>query len=81
MVDTNSLIKRIKESGIKKESISATLGISIGSLNNKLAKRTEFTLPEAKALQKILGLSDDEAIRVFFAEAVSKTETGAAYGN
>ena len=81
MVDTNNLNKRIKESGIKKESISSYLGISIGSLNNKLAKRTEFTLPEAKALQKILGLTNDEAITVFFAETVSKNETEARYAD
>jgi len=74
MVDTKSLSKRIKESGKSKEEICGIMGISLGSLNNKLAGRTSFTVPEAKDLQRILKLTDTITMQIFFGNKLSKIE-------
>lgn len=75
MVDTESLSTRIKKSGKSKEEICAIMGISIGSLNNKLAGRTSFTVPEAKSIQRILKIDNADMIKIFFNNKSSKIES------
>ena len=75
MTDTNEINKRIAEKVGRKEVIAAELGISLASLNNKIANRTEFKASEISTLQKMLGLSDIEVFRIFFKSKVSHYDT------
>lgn len=56
----------IKESGLKKEFIARELDISLTTLNNKLSGRTEFLVTEARRLQILLKISDDDFMKIFF---------------
>lgn len=75
MTNTNEINKRIFEAVGRKERIAAELGISLSSLNNKIANRTEFKASEISILKKTLKLTDDDVFRIFFKPKVSKSDT------
>ena len=80
MKNANVLVNRMHELGLSKEQVSGYVGISLGSLNNKLAGRTRFTVPEAKAIQTLLKFTDEEIISIFFKNPVTKIETEVVNG-
>lgn len=43
---------KITERGIKKAAISASIGVTPKSFNNKLAGKSPFTWPEVQTIQK-----------------------------
>lgn len=59
-VEYPAIKKRVRESALSDERVCCELGLSISSLRNKLAGRTEFTLTEALALARLLGTSVEE---------------------
>lgn len=59
------IINAIAKSGIKKQFIAEKLDISMGSLNNKLAGRTNFTVTEAVELCRILGITEHDVAFYF----------------
>ena len=75
MTNTKEINKRIAEAVGKKEIIAAKLGISLTSLNNKIANRTEFKASEISTLKKALKLTDEDVFRIFFKPKVSGTDT------
>ena len=75
MTNTKELNKRIIEKFGRKEVVAAELGISLASLNNKIANRTEFKASEISALQKMFGFTDEEVFRIFFISKVSSYDT------
>lgn len=75
MMKTTELNRLIAESGKSKEKIASILGISLGSLNNKLANRTEFKASEMEILWKILDLDRNQIFDIFFAPEVSCYDT------
>ena len=75
MTNTAELNRLIEESAESKEGIASKLGISLSSLNNKIANRTEFKASEIDALQGILGLDTHSVFAVFFASKVSSYDT------
>ena len=75
MTNTNLLNGLIKESGLRKEVIAAGLGISLNSLNNKIANRTSFYADELYRLKGLLNLSQEQFFGVFFASKVSGSDT------
>ena len=66
MVKADKITERMKELKLRKEQVSTALGISLGSLNNKLSGRTAFTVQEARDLAEILHFSKEEMLDVFF---------------
>lgn len=64
-VRKDELRDRIVASGITQVHIANNLGISTGSLQNKLNGTTEFKITEIVKLSKILGLSNKERDHYF----------------
>lgn len=75
MTETNELNKRITEKGFRKEFIASNLKISLNSLNNKIANRTEFKASEISSLKRVLNLTDEDVFRIFFNAKVSNSDT------
>ena len=75
MTNTNELNKVIKESGLRKEKIANELGISLSSLNNKIANRTSFYVDEIEILKRTLKLNEKQFTSIFFAPRVSSYDT------
>ena len=75
MTNTKELNKRILETVGRKEIVAAKLEISLTSLNNKIANRTEFKASEIAILKKLLKLSDEDVWRIFFVAKVSSCDT------
>lgn len=75
MTDSLLLNRLIKESGLRKEVLAAALGISLNSLNNKIANRTSFYADELYHLKGLLNLSQEQFFNVFFASKVSDSDT------
>ena len=76
MIDTGKLNDLITKSGIRKEIIAGAAGMSIGSLNNKLAGRTAFYIEEATTISHILKMDQKTFLDVFFKGEVGKSPTG-----
>lgn len=65
-MDFEKLNKRIKKSGLKQEYIAEKLGISRQSLHKKLTGRSQFKQKEVFELSKLLHLSCEESMSIFF---------------
>lgn len=72
MVNTNCLRDEIRVRGVSKSSLCEKMGINMQSLNNKLSGRTSFRAEEIYSLSKALFLSDEELLRIFFADNVDR---------
>lgn len=66
MANTKKLNDVIQSKGLKLEFVAKSIGISIGSMSNKMNGKTDFKLPEVQKLIKLLGLSIEEANDIFF---------------
>lgn len=66
MVDYDALDKRIKKSPYTKQYLSERLGLSSDGLKRKLMSQTDFKLGEVALLAKLLNLSDQDLLRIFF---------------
>ena len=74
-MDLTRLKELIVESGMKKNHIAAQLGITDGSLRNKLDGKTSFKWREVQALAQILNLSREDCERLFFNPEVPESAT------
>lgn len=61
----------IKDRGYTKEQLCTEMGLSKSAFYRKCAGKTEFTLVDIKAIVRLLKLSNDEILEIFFAEKVS----------
>ena len=75
MTNRELLNKRIKDAGIKKGYIAEALGKTISTLSRKLAGTQDFTESEMRTLTKVLQLSVEDRMAIFFAEEVGKMAT------
>jgi len=66
MTDTKKLSEVIQSKGLKLEFIAKSIGISVGSMSNKMNGKTNFKLPEVQKLKELLNLSAKEAYEIFF---------------
>lgn len=71
MLDVQKLKGKIVEKGKSVESVSAELGINPATFYRKL-KNNSFEINEADKLVDILSLTSDEAIAIFFSNAVAE---------
>lgn len=67
MVDTIRLRTHIEERGIKLGYIAYAMGVSCGTLRNKLNSETDFKVSEAEKLAALLNLTQEERDACFFA--------------
>lgn len=75
MVDRGKLAKAIRDSGLKKSYISEKMGLSVETLKNKMTGRSKWYIDECIAIKSLLGISDAEAIAIFFADDVAEMAT------
>lgn len=76
MTDSNLLIEKIKDSGLKLGFIAEKLNISYHWLRKKINSDTPFKAYEIKILCDLLNISDlEEKEAIFFADDVEKTST------
>lgn len=71
MINTDFLLKRIKESGFRRGFIAQKLGIGVAALTNKIYNRSDFKVSEVKMLCELLNLSKSEREAIFFADEVA----------
>ena len=71
MLDVQKLKGKIVEKGKSVESVSAELGINPATFYRKL-KNNSFEINEADKLVDILSLTNDEAVSIFFSNAVAE---------
>lgn len=66
MANRKRLAEIIQSKGLKLEFVAKSIGISVGSMSNKMNGKTDFKLPEVQKLMELLGLSISEAYDIFF---------------
>ena len=68
MTNTKALEEKIEQSGLKKNFIAKTIGLSPYGLAKKINNETEFKTSEIEKLCKILNIASlTEKDRIFFA--------------
>lgn len=70
MTDSIALNNLIEESGMKRNAIAKKLGISETALRQKIKSSREFKPSEIKEMCKILSISGNDLMSIFFAEIV-----------
>ena len=75
MTDRTLLNERIKAKGLKKSYLAEQIGKKPRTLSRKLTGKQDFTESEMRTLARILQLSAEDRIAIFFAEEVDKTAT------
>ena len=66
MTDTDTLRKRIQQSGLKYYHVAHVLGITPYGLQKKIENVTEFKASEIEALSNLLRLTAAERAAIFF---------------
>lgn len=67
MTDTKKLKLLLMEKDITLEKLSKLTGLSSTTLSYKINNKVEFKSSEIKKMQKVLGLSDKQRDKIFFA--------------
>lgn len=70
MTDSYLLRKKIDESGYKVRFVAGKLGITYQGLQKKIANATQFKASEIQTLKVLLGLTNEERDKIFFAPVV-----------
>ena len=73
-MNTAKLKGKMREKEITQEEMAKKLGIALSTMNRKLQSSEDgdsFTVGEANRIFHILELSTDEAMAIFFADAVA----------
>ena len=73
MTNRELLARCIKRSGLKKGYIAEAINKKPRTLSKKLAGNQDFTETEMRTLARILHLSVEERVAIFFTEEVDKT--------
>lgn len=71
MTDNRELEVAFAKRGIKKNVVAKELGISLNSLRRKAINQMQFKADEICKLIKILNLTEDELIAIFFKEEIN----------
>ena len=67
MANTELLREKIDASGVKITFLAKEMGITYMALQNKLNKKVDFKVDEARTIKKVLRLTPDEVEDIFFA--------------
>lgn len=68
MTNRELLTKCIDRSGLKKSKIAEAMGKTNNTFSRKLAGKQDFTETEMRTLARVLQLSVEERVAIFFAE-------------
>ena len=70
---TYLLLDFMDKQNVSREVLADYLGIAYNTLNLKLNSKNKaiFTIPEARKIKKILNLSNDDFLNIFFSEDVA----------
>ena len=68
MTNTDLLREKIRLSGLRMKFIANSIGITYQGLLNKVTNKQEFRASEIQALYDLLGLTEEERIKIFFAQ-------------
>lgn len=71
MVNTAMLRGKIVEKGMDVPGVAARMGVDRSTLYRRIADSDTFTIGEARQITEILGLTNDEAVAIFFSQAVA----------
>lgn len=71
MVNVNKLKGRIVECGITVAELADKIGVDPSTLYRKLNNAESFTLKDADFIVKVLGLSKEDAVSIFFSQYVA----------
>ena len=71
MVDSERLLNRIKEKGLKQAELARELGIRQSTLSLKINNKRPFFVTEALQLAALLEIKDEEFGGYFFAAEVA----------
>lgn len=65
-INTDLLMEKIRESGLKIKYIAKRTGLSVQAFNPKVKGKRAFTQPEIVSLASTLNLSPGEVMQIFF---------------
>ena len=68
--DYSKLLGKIKEKGLTQETLAKTIGITPGSVSEKLNNKANFKQKEIFRICQTLGISDGEVGEYFFTQKV-----------
>ena len=71
MVDTQHLVKKIEESGLKTSYIVEKMGISRQAFDFKKRNKRKFRIAEIYVLCDLLNIPDEDRQSIFFADEVN----------
>jgi len=74
-VNLSLLSEKISESGLKKQYIADKMSLTRNGLDNKISGRNGFYAEEISNIAKIINLSGNDVMNIFFADIVDKTST------
>lgn len=74
-VNLELLSEKINASGLKKQYIAEEMGITRFGLDNKLKGKNRFYSNEICIIAKLINLSRDDVMNIFFVDLVGKTAT------
>lgn len=67
MINSEMLLDAIKRCGYRLDHVAQHLSITRQRLSDKIKNKAEFKIGEIQLLVKLLHLTDDEIIAIFFA--------------
>lgn len=72
MTNTDLLMEYIQQSGYKIYHIASTLGLTSYGFMRKVHNKSDFKVPEMRALCALLSISDGDREKIFFTEEVDE---------
>ena len=70
-MNVNALKGKITEKGLNVEKLAEIIGVDRSSLYRKLNNGEKITIGEASKMKVALGMTNEEATRIFFADSVA----------
>lgn len=74
-INLTLLTEKIEQSGMKRKAIAEKMHLTPAGLANKLKGKRDFNSSEIKGIARVINLSGDEILSIFFADVVDKTST------
>ena len=71
----SKLLGRMKERGYTQEKLAKEIGISIGTMSQKLNNKANFYQPEMQKICKALDIAGADVYAIFFTLEVEKNST------
>ena len=71
----SKLLGRMKEYGYTQERLAQALGISVGTMSQKLNNKAYFYHPEMQKMCELLNITGEDVYTIFFTPEVEKNST------